>query len=114
MRFILDESTDLRLVPFLESLGHDATSVIRELGQGTPDDIILSFALRERRIVIACDRDFGKLATVLGRSHAGIVFLRLGKGTLEVIQDRLLHVLITHESDLQRLLIVSKDDTRVR
>jgi len=114
MRFILDESTVLRLSPFIESLGHDVTTVVRELGKGTSDDVILAFANRERRIAIASDRHFGEMAAVHGRPHAGIMFLRLRKARLPEMQDRILDVLTTHGSDLHRLVIVTRDDVRVR
>lgn len=61
MRFLLDQSSDARLVEYLRSLNHDATRVGREYPGGLTDDEVLRLAYRERRILLTDDRDFGEL-----------------------------------------------------
>ena len=60
MRFLLDENAELRIAVFLPGLGHDVTAI--------PHDY--PHALRERRILITNDRDFGELIFREGLAHA--------------------------------------------
>lgn len=62
MRFLLDQSSDARLVEYLRSLNHDATRVGREYPGGLTDDEVLPLAHREQRILITHDRGFDKPA----------------------------------------------------
>ena len=43
-----------------------------------PDATILDWAVREQRILITQDHDFGMLAYKSGQSHAGILLLHMG------------------------------------
>ena len=61
MRFLLDQSSDARLIPHLRSLGHEATRIARDYPAGLPDSEVLAVAHREERILITDDRDFGEL-----------------------------------------------------
>ena len=78
MRFLLDQSTDARLIALLTQHGHDATRVARDYPHGLPDAQVLALAHAERRIVITDDRDFGELIFRRGQPHAGVIYLRLG------------------------------------
>ncbi len=64
MRFMVDESADSRLIPYLTDLGHDAIFVAYSYGQGIPDDVHAT-AYAEGRILITHDRDFGDLVFIL-------------------------------------------------
>lgn len=37
------------------------------------DDEILAFAVKEERVVVTLDKDFGELAVVFGHAHSGII-----------------------------------------
>ncbi len=37
------------------------------------DDEILAFAVKENRVVVTLDKDFGELAVVFGHAHSGII-----------------------------------------
>ncbi|MBI4365259.1 MAG: DUF5615 family PIN-like protein [Deltaproteobacteria bacterium] len=58
MRFLADESCDFRVVRALRNAGHDVAAVI-EVTPGADDAAIIDIALRERRIFLTEDRDFG-------------------------------------------------------
>jgi predicted nuclease of predicted toxin-antitoxin system len=77
MRFLLDQSADARLGPHLHGRGHDVTRVGKEYPHGIPDDEVLAIAHRERRILIADDRDLGELIFRLRQPHAGVILFRL-------------------------------------
>ncbi|HZS02990.1 MAG TPA: DUF5615 family PIN-like protein [Chloroflexota bacterium] len=115
MKFLLDQSTDARLVPYLQQRGHDVSRVGRDYPSGLPDDQVLAIAHAEQRILITDDRDFGELVFRLGYPHAGIIFLRLGAfADLATRMDRINHVLVQFADRLDQFLVVSQTAVRVR
>ena len=72
MRFLLDQSSNARLIPHLQQLGHDVIRVGREHPPGLPDAEVLRIAHAEGRILITGDRDFGELVFRERRSHMGL------------------------------------------
>ena len=77
MRFLLDQSIDARLIPYLRQGGHDATRIGRDHPGGLPDPQVLAIAGAERRILITDDRDSGALVFRQPQPHAGVLLLRL-------------------------------------
>src|SRR5215211_4695209 len=106
MKFLLDESADLRLTSYLLALGHDVRVVARDYGQGFPDPEVLAIAHREQRILLACDLDFGELIVRYQHRHAGAIILRLDPTNIPLNRARLKYVLTHHAHQLDRLLIV--------
>lgn len=76
MRFLVDESAGTAIATLLKDLAHDVLAVAEAMPQAD-DSVILACALRESRIVVTNDKDFGELIFRAGRAHAGIVLLRL-------------------------------------
>lgn len=76
MRCIVDECLGTLVVRWLESRGHDVTS-IRDRFPRLPDSDILALGVREDRIVITIDKDFGDLVFQKLRPHRGVILLRL-------------------------------------
>jgi len=56
--------------------GHDVFSVYHH-SRGATDDALLARAAAEDRILVTNDRDFGELIFREGRTHRGVIFLRL-------------------------------------
>jgi predicted nuclease of predicted toxin-antitoxin system len=75
MRFLADESCDFRVVRGLRAAGHDVTAVI-EISPGASDEAVIELAVRERRIFITEDPDFGQLVYASGQPTAGVILLR--------------------------------------
>lgn len=114
MRFLLDQSTDARLIPYLHSLGHDATRIGHDHPHGMRDSDVLAVASSEGRILITDDRDFGELIFRQGQSHTGVIFLRLGNDAdLDAKIARINHVLTTHIDQLDRFLVVTQEHVRM-
>src|SRR5207244_990669 len=105
--FLFDQSADFRLMPHLTELGHDVTAVSREYPAGIPDEEVLAIAVRERRIVITADLDFGELVIQRGLSHAGIILMRLPGATLATKISRLDEVLTRYANHLDQFIVVS-------
>jgi predicted nuclease of predicted toxin-antitoxin system len=114
MKFLLDQSTDARIIPYLKQLGHDATQIRRTYPHSIPDPEVLSLALREKRILITDDRDFGELIFRLQRPHAGVIFLRLGTyAPLDLKIERLSYVLTHYTDQLDQFLVVKTGNVRI-
>jgi predicted nuclease of predicted toxin-antitoxin system len=58
MQFIIDESTGSAVVDYLRDNGHDVLAVNEDLPQAD-DFIILDRAVKDNRILITNDKDFG-------------------------------------------------------
>jgi predicted nuclease of predicted toxin-antitoxin system len=114
MKFLLDQSTDARLLSYLKQLGHDVTQIHHTYPESTPDEEVLSIARQEERILITDDRDFGELVFRLQQPHAGVIFLRLGTyAPLELKIERLNYVLTQYADKLGQFLVVKKRTVRV-
>jgi len=76
------------------------------------DEQILSRAREEGRIVVTLDKDFGELAIVHGKAHAGIVRLVDQSGPRQAAVC--LGVLIAYGADLEAGAIVTAEPGRLR
>lgn len=75
MRFLADESCDSAVVRALRTAGFDVLSI----SESTPraeDSEVIGLALREERIVLTEDKDFGRLVYSHGQETLGVIFLR--------------------------------------
>ena len=77
MRFVVDECTGPAVASWLRSVGHDVLSIYDDARRMADEDI-LPLAVREDRIIVTNDKDFGDLVYALGMEHQGIILLRLG------------------------------------
>ncbi|HEY3909861.1 MAG TPA: DUF5615 family PIN-like protein [Stellaceae bacterium] len=77
MRFLADENVPAAGVRALEAAGHDVVWV-RLASPGISDADVLAWAIREHRILLTFDKDFGELAgTSALPPCCGIVLLRV-------------------------------------
>lgn len=61
MRFLANENFPKCAVAALSAAGHDIAWV-RTIAPGSKDDDVLAWAVREDRVLITFDKDFGELA----------------------------------------------------
>src|SRR6187401_334522 len=76
MRCIVDASTGPVVARWLEAGSHDVVSIYDEAPR-LSDVGILERAVREDRVVITNDKDFGDMVFRERRSHRGVILLRL-------------------------------------
>jgi len=114
MRFLLDESADFPLAAFLRELGHDVTSIAHDYPSALKDHEILEIALREARVHITNDTDFGELVVRRRLPHSGIILFRLRNEELSIKQARLVHALDHYADQMQHLLVITQRGIRVR
>jgi predicted nuclease of predicted toxin-antitoxin system len=60
VRFLADESCDFAVVRAWRAAKHDVVAVL-ETFSGAEDEAVIGLAVREERILITEDKDFGKL-----------------------------------------------------
>ena len=114
MNFLLDQSVDARVIPWLTEHGHDALRIGREYPHSLPDEEVLAIAKREGRILITDDRDFGELVFRHRQPHTGVIYLRLASYSLALTTARLEHVLTKYTDRLDRFLVVTPGSVRER
>ena len=90
MRFLADESCDFRVVRILRAAGYDVQSIV-ETSPRLEDDAVSDRALRERRILITEDKDFGQMVFAGGRQVLGVIFLRYPSNARERIGQDIVH-----------------------
>ncbi len=115
MRFLADERFPLPSIRTLPAAGHDVAAVASE-SPGIPDELVLERAVREDRVLITFDRDYGRL---LYRQDApipmGVVYFRIVPLSLEEPAEYLLALLERSKLTLLgALTVVERERTRQR
>jgi predicted nuclease of predicted toxin-antitoxin system len=95
MRFLADESCDFAVVRALRAGGHDVVAVA-ELSRRAEDVAVINMAIKEERILLTEDKDFGQLVYADKRAMGGILLLRfpakarssLAKAVLDLVKRR--------------------------
>ena len=82
MKFLLDENISKNVAQFLTQLGHTAFRV-KLINPGIEDYQVLRLANEKEAILITLDKDYGELIFKHGKSHKGVIFLRLENQTSE-------------------------------
>ena len=113
MRFIADENFPLPSVRLLVAAGHDIVAVALE-SPGVSDETVLDQTVRERRVLLTFDRDYGSLLYERGsQPPAGIVYFRFAPSSPEEPAEYLIALLERPELSLSTMFTVAERD-RVR
>ena len=74
LRLLIDEDTqDARLVLMLRTEGHDVVTVNEAGLRGQSDDVVLTYAMRDQRVVLTLNcRDFLELHES-AETHSGVI-----------------------------------------
>ena len=113
MKFLADENFPLPSVHALSAAGHDVAAVVLE-SPGAPDEFVLMRAVREERVLLTFDRDYGRLLYRYGLpTPGGIVYFRFVPASPEEPAEYLLALLERPEPSLPGMLTVAERD-RVR
>lgn len=112
LRFLADESCDFAAVRALRAEGFDVLSVAENLS-GAEDEQVMEVALRERRIVLTEDKDFGQLVFAAGRESVGVVLIRFAASARAKLRDRVLELVGKHAERLTGSFVVLQPE-RIR
>jgi predicted nuclease of predicted toxin-antitoxin system len=115
VKFLLDQNQSPRIGDWLAEAGHDAVHV-RDVGLGEASDAeLMAFAVREDRVVVSEDTDFGDLLAASNAAKPSIVLFRRqdGRRAYDIAALLLLNLEVV-EVDLARGAVVVFDQDRVR
>jgi predicted nuclease of predicted toxin-antitoxin system len=99
---------------YLRDAGHDVIAVAEVTPQAIDLDI-LAWAVREDRILVTNDKDFGDLVFRDKRPHRGIILFRLQDQRLENRVRVMADVLARYVDQLVgHFVVATEDDVRVR
>jgi predicted nuclease of predicted toxin-antitoxin system len=76
MRLLLDENLSPRLAEFLRLAGYDVVHVRDIALTSAADEVVLSAAVSDRRVLVSADTDFGTLLASTGATLPSVVLLR--------------------------------------
>ena len=80
MRWLADECVAAPLVAFLRAHGHDVL-YIAEPAIGLSDADVIALTIREKRLLLTEDKDFGDLVFRRERAVPGVLLIRIGSET---------------------------------
>jgi predicted nuclease of predicted toxin-antitoxin system len=113
MRFLADHDVYAVTSRLLVAEGHDVVRVA-DLGLAQASDSeILSRSQQERRILLTCDRDYGRLVYV-GGANAGVIYLRINPASAGAVHQELLRVLGLYSENELLVVFVVVEPTRHR
>jgi predicted nuclease of predicted toxin-antitoxin system len=114
MRFLADESCDVAVVRALREAGHDVTSV-RDTMRGATDQWVLDAALRERRLLVTEDKDFGELVFAGGAAALGVLLLRYPIAARSRVARRVVDFVTVRAAELDgSFVVIEPSRSRVR
>lgn len=111
MKVLLDSCVSGALVVTLSEAGHDVVWT-GDWDRDPGDEDILAFAFREGRILVTLDKDFGALAVLHGKPHAGVLRLVNLATREQAIVAR--QVLAEHGADFSAGAIITAERHRLR
>lgn len=116
VKFLADECVGLPTIYFLKEEGYSVTTST-EAGLNSKQDMeVLSWAIKEKRILITEDIDFGNIILYPPKLHHGIILLRFRhrlENEIHAILTKLLKELPTKDFN-KTLIIVDAEKYRVR
>ncbi|USH00472.1 DUF5615 family PIN-like protein [Thermococcus argininiproducens] len=111
-KFLADENIPLKVVRLLQEEGF-AIKSITDIKPGITDEEVSEIALRENRILITFDKDFGRILFVEGLGVPGLILLRFPPKNVKYITRILKEVLSKDIEFYGRIVIVFEDKIRV-
>jgi predicted nuclease of predicted toxin-antitoxin system len=103
-------------VQALKGLGHDVKDVYEAGLAAAEDEVLIDFAIRERRVLVTLDLDFGETYYLSRRGEFGVLVIRARPATVPKVTMLLTGFLRStdlEEQGLSRSLIVI-DEKRFR
>ena len=114
MRFLANENFPGDAIAALRAAGHDIVSV-RLGAPGASDEEVLAWAVREQRVLLTFDKDFGELARASGLPPTcGIVLFRLPMTKPGEVGRRLAQILASRADWIGQFSVVEPGRIRMR
>lgn len=110
-KLLLDSCLAGAVARRLRADGHDVM-IVPDAGPDPGDAAILELAVKEQRVLVTIDNDFGTLVFRDGAKHIGV--LRLRDNTPTGLASRASELVASHGDDLEAGSFVTDDGDRVR
>ena len=111
LRFLADENIPLEAVILLRNK-IDIVSV-SEIAPGIDDESVLAMAVKEKRILVTFDSDFGELIFRIKKKSCGVILLQIIPQTVEYIFSTLKKVLSQDVDFSKSFCVVESHKIRV-
>ncbi len=95
MRLLADESCDFAVVRALRAVGYDVVAVA-ETSPRADDEAVMELALRDERLLITEDKDFGQLLYADKQVTRGVILLRFPAKARAALADAVVELLRRH------------------
>jgi predicted nuclease of predicted toxin-antitoxin system len=114
MRICANENVPEDCVVRLRQCGHDVLW-IRESAPGSSDTDVLSRSMKEDRLLLTFDKDFGELVFRRGaKASQGVVLFRILQSSAATVADRVSVVLASRDDWLGHFSVVDDSTIRMR
>lgn len=113
MRFLLDENISQTVSRGLRDAGHDVLRVLDTAYRSQPDEDVIKFASRDKRIIITHDKDFGNLLRFPVAAHIGVILVRLRNQNPQNTLKHVLALLQSRDSIAGKLVIIRESEYRI-
>ena len=103
--FLADESCDFIVVRTLRSDGYDVLSVAESFPSAT-DHQVIQQAIKEKRILLTEDKDFGEWVFAHGKDVAGVILIRFPGNARTKLGEEIRLLVDIHSVELTESFVV--------
>jgi len=103
--FLADESCDFLVVRKLRSAQYDVLSVAESFPSVT-DKQVLEHAIKEGRILLTEDKDFGEWVFAHGEKIAGVILIRFPGNARKRLGEEIINLVDDHGNELKKFFTV--------
>ncbi|NQU82356.1 MAG: DUF5615 family PIN-like protein [Parcubacteria group bacterium] len=115
MKFLTDENIAPRVVTALRGEGFDVLTVSEAKFSSAPDEKVLTLAVKQKRVILTHDKDFGSLLHQLQPPPCGVILLRLRNQSSRNVVKHLIPFLkkIQPEKVKNKLVVFQEGKVRI-
>lgn len=103
--FFADESCDFAVVKALRAAGYDVKTA-KEMCAGADDDIVAQLAIKEDRLLLTEDKDFGQLVYAGSHLSIGVLFLRFPGNARSLMAETVVKLIKERNTTLKSRFVV--------
>ena len=103
--FLADESCDFLIVRKLRSAEYDVLSVAESFPSST-DKQVLEHAVKEKRILLTEDKDFGEWVFAHGEKMEGVIFIRYPGSARKLLGEEIIREFSNLETEIANIIIL--------
>ncbi len=113
-RFLADESCDFAAVRALRDAAFDVIAVV-EHSPGATDEQVIALSVKEQRVLLTEDRDFGQLVFAANRESSGVILVRFPASARGTLGARVVDTVRREEDRLVgAFVVIQPHRTRIR